>query len=234
MPRWNRRRRSSRRGSITPLVVLLLLAFLLLLVINNDVLNLTLPRVDLPPLPNITIPITGLPEVQIPTAQIPLTLEPGTLVPRIGIAGTPVPAGVIALGPRTREQGCQLNGSLPDPACTPGSVVDQDDAQVCKAGYGGEPAVSREQENAVYAAYNITDPAEGAFKLDHLVPLALGGSSDLSNLWPSPANPRPGYAEKDQVETYLREQVCSGKIPLEDAQRRIARDWVEVWNEMPR
>ena len=60
-------------------------------------------------------------------------------------------------------------------------------------------------------------------ELDHLVPLELGGSNDLSNLWVEAGHiPNP----KDSVENRLHREVCSGKISLHTAQVDIAHDWM--------
>ncbi len=62
--------------------------------------------------------------------------------------------------------------------------------------------------------------------------LELGGSNDISNLWPEPANPQPGFHEKDKIENYLHAQVCSGAISLQEAQREIATNWYAVYQRM--
>jgi len=230
MPRY-RRRRSYRRGGVLALVILLVIALVLIaLTSTGQEFTVNLPSVDLPPLPNITIPITGLPEVNIPSVQIPLTIEPGTLIPGIGIGGTPAPA----LGPRTKTSGCQIQGTLPDGACTPGSVLNVSSDQVCQPGYASSVRdVSESERDQVYAAYGIANTAPGQYEIDHLVPLSLGGSNDISNLWPQPDSANLGNQEKDAVENYLHDQVCSGSMSLADAQRSIASNWVTVYSQMP-
>jgi hypothetical protein len=64
--------------------------------------------------------------------------------------------------------------------------------------------------------------------------LELGGSNDLANLWPEAASPTPGFHQKDQVENYLHDQVCSGAMTLKDAQNEIATNWLVVYNRMPK
>jgi hypothetical protein len=71
------------------------------------------------------------------------------------------------------------------------------------------------------------------YELDHLIPLELGGCSDCeANLWPEPRNVFPGASEKDEVEEYLHHQVCSGAMPLAEAQREIAADWYAVYERI--
>jgi hypothetical protein len=70
------------------------------------------------------------------------------------------------------------------------------------------------------------------YELDHLVPLELGGCPNCeTNLWPQPRKVFPGASEKDEVEDYLHHQVCSGALPLAEAQREIASDWYAVYKE---
>ena len=39
----------------------------------------------------------------------------------------------------------------------------------------------------------------------------------IANLWPEPADPRPAFHEKDQVENTLHDQVSTGAMPLQQA-----------------
>jgi hypothetical protein len=239
MPRWYRRRRTTRRrtrrDSALPLFALLVLAVLLLIVVNNDEWNLSLPQVDLPPLPDINIPITGLPDIRLPTMKIPITVVPGTLIPGIGIGGTPVPEGAPPLSQRTKDSGCALRGSLPDPECTPGAVLSTQASEVCDAAFassvGDAPQNLREE---VYADYGLNSGASSSYPIDQLIPASLGGSNDIANLWPSPLSPAPGFNEKAEAAVWLRQQVCSGNVSLQEAQRQMAADWTTVYNRMPR
>jgi hypothetical protein len=247
MPRryYRRRRREStaRRveGDIILLVILVVAIILLLLVLNGRVFTTAIPRIELPDIhlpviSTIQIPITGLPKVIIPTMQIqvPITVVPGTLMPNIGIEGSPVPPGT-ALGPQTKTSGCVINNNLPDPACTPGAVMNSNTSQICVSGYASSVRnVSADQQNQIYAEYGIANHVAGQYEVDHLVPLELGGSNDNANLWPQPANPTPGFHEKDTLENYLHDQVCAGKLSLADAQRQIASNWVAAYNSMPK
>jgi hypothetical protein len=130
---------------------------------------------------------------------------------------------------------CQINGPYPDASCTPGNVFsDVTTDQVCTPGYTKTVRhVPKSVKDEVYAEYAITSHSSGQYEVDHFIPLELGGSNDISNLWPEPARPQPGFHEKDQVENYLHDQVCSGNRSLSDAQHAIASDWVAVYNQMP-
>jgi hypothetical protein len=70
------------------------------------------------------------------------------------------------------------------------------------------------------------------YEEDHLVPLDLGGSPiDPRNLWPQPRTSADGWNAnlKDELEAILGRLVCSGRLPLADAQRAIAANWIEAY-----
>jgi len=102
---------------------------------------------------------------------------------------------------------------------------------VCQPGYSSSVrSVSVTTKKEVYAEYNLSYPQKsGAYEVDHFISLELGGSNDISNLWPEPALPVPGFHEKDKVENYLHDEVCSGKISLGEAQKEISNDWYAVY-----
>jgi hypothetical protein len=122
----------------------------------------------------------------------------------------------------------------PDPTLTQGAVFDAVNAdQVCTSGYASSVRDVTSAERAqVYAEYGIVDVPRIA-EVDHFVPLELGGSNDITNLWPEFYQPTPGAHEKDRVENYLHEQVCSGAMALADAQAAIESDWYAVYLTLP-
>jgi hypothetical protein len=141
-----------------------------------------------------------------------------------------------AWGQRTQTSNCKVNESLPDPQCTPGDIfTNVTKAKICVPGYAKAVRnVSVSLKNRVYAAYGIKHRTAGQYEVDHLVNLSIGGSNDISNLWPEAAKPKPGFHEKDQVENYLHDQVCAGKISLQAAQAEIATNWLAVFQRMPK
>lgn len=122
---------------------------------------------------------------------------------------------------------CHTQSGLPDASCTPGAVFSNATvAQICKAGYAHSVRnVPQSEKDKVFAEYGIAQHPPGSYEIDHLVSLELGGSNDIKNLWTEAALPKPGFHEKDQVEDYLHDQVCSGKMALKDAQTAIATNW---------
>ena len=121
---------------------------------------------------------------------------------------------------------------LRDAKLTPGDTFPGVTASdVCTPGWSGQHRhVTETMRDRVYAEYGRAR-GPGCCEVDHLVPLELGGSNDFRNLWPQPGDPRPGDAEKDGLENELHHLVCAGKMPLADAQKCIASNWVECWEK---
>lgn len=137
--------------------------------------------------------------------------------------------------PRSKTVGCIVSGPLPDRACNPGSVFAGATVEkICVAGYSKSVrSVSTKLRKQLFAAYGVEySQAKGAYELDHLIPLALGGDNSAANLFPEAAEPSPGFKEKDVVEVYLQEEVCAGKIDLAAAQTQIASDWIPIYNAL--
>ncbi len=149
---------------------------------------------------------------------------------------TPTPSRAPAIGQRTKTSGCVSQNGLPDPACTPGAIFpDATKEQICTPGYSKSVRdVPTSVKDQAYGEYGIAHHSPGQYEVDHLIPLELGGSNDIANLWPEPAEPRPGFHEKDRVENYIHDQMCSGAVSLREAQAEIANNWLAIYNAMPK
>lgn len=170
------------------------------------------------------------------------------------------PGGQLAVGPgptnyRVQPQppagSCQYRYTpagepLPDPRCTPGAIspkVTQDTLSrtVCRKGYTKSirppVEITRAEKRDNAQSYSFTGDL-GSAELDHLVSLVLGGDpNDPRNLWVEP--PSPGHKPqdgvnnpKDIVENKLSAAVCSGRVPLADAQIAIATDWTTALDRL--
>lgn len=120
---------------------------------------------------------------------------------------------------------------LPDPSLTPGAVLSTDPGEICVPGYSKRTRnVSRETKELAYRLYGITTRAPGEYEVDHLISLELGGSNAIQNLWPESFLTQPLNAHvKDELENKLHALVCNGRVPLEEAQKAIATNWVQAY-----
>jgi hypothetical protein len=120
-------------------------------------------------------------------------------------------------------QQCHVRGLLPDPACTPGAVETTDLAIICGQRTSERRRVSATARRRVLDAYGYSKVP--GLEVDHLIPLELGGSNAILNLWPETP---PGFHEKDKVENRLHKEVCAGRMTIEAAQILIAKDWTQA------
>lgn len=142
----------------------------------------------------------------------------------------------LAPSPTTHITVTPKNGGIyPDMTMTPGDVFDVTKEQICRPGYTKEVRnVSIQTKRQVYEEYGVSYPQpRGAYEVDHFIPLELGGSNDIKNLFLEAASPAPGFHEKDIVENYLHDQVCHGKESLVEAQNEIRADWYAVYKRIP-
>jgi len=120
---------------------------------------------------------------------------------------------------------------LPKPELTPGDVFDVTLEDICTPGYTRKVrAVPSALRTQAFKSYGIASDRRSEYQLDHLIPLALGGSNSIKNLWPQPNHTSPWDARaKDRLEVRLQRLVCGKKLALETAQREIAANWTEAY-----
>lgn len=130
------------------------------------------------------------------------------------------------------------------PGATDGRVTQENIGEtICTAEW-----VDRNQPSASYttptktkqiAAYGYSTYAIENFELDHLVPLQLGGDpTAIANVWPQPWEARRerlvpegwGAETKNTLESRLHTAVCRRELPLAEAQRAVADDWIVTAN----
>lgn len=126
--------------------------------------------------------------------------------------------------------------SMPVRSCTPGSIRDDIDPNhleltVCKPGWSDTilppSAEFARAKTAAMLAYGVPATQRPITEYDHQIPRSLGGSNDVSNLWPEISD-QPGkgfHNTKDEVESRLHVAVCKGKVRLVDAQWAISVNW---------
>ncbi len=129
-------------------------------------------------------------------------------------------------GVQTKTSNC-IASMLPDPACSPGAVLTTDVKTICTVGYTKTVRnVSTATKKKVFQEYDIPYSEHSNYEVDHIISLEIGGSNDISNLFPESYLIPNGARVKDTFENYLHKQVCSGKLSITEAQSEISSDWL--------
>jgi hypothetical protein len=138
----------------------------------------------------------------------------------------------VLLAPASKSAGC-ARGVLPDRRCSPGAYdAGLTAAVVCSASFrtGSIRHVSQATKEQVEREYGLPGKLYGrSIEIDHIVPLELGGSNVIANLYPEPGSGAHSYHEKDILENRLHAMVCAEQIRLRDAQARIAANWRQFY-----
>jgi hypothetical protein len=125
----------------------------------------------------------------------------------------------------------QPDQPLPDPTLTPGAKLDVTTKDICVVGYTKKvrnvPVAVRRQVYKEYGAVNT--PA--THEVDHLIPLELGGSNSIKNLWPESYSIEWNARIKDELENRLHVLACDRAVSLKDAQQAVASDWIAAYEK---
>lgn len=90
--------------------------------------------------------------------------------------------------------------------------------------------VPQSVKNQVYRQYGVVSREPREYEVDHLISLELGGSNSIRNLWSESYVTQPLNAHvKDKLENKLHALICSGQVPVDQAQKEIAEDWTKAY-----
>lgn len=176
---------------------------------------------------------SGMPKSPYPVIAVPhdtTTAAPAAL-PVVDYSTPPRVTG-------TWPTSCHARGALPDAACTPGSIAPRARNEVCMSGFEltKRPSGTDAAKTKAMVAYGVPTADRSRTELDHLVPLSLGGSNDVTNLWPELSDiPNAGFRNsKDAVERRVLTAVCRAAkpVPLDKAQLAMAHDWTTALREL--
>ncbi len=126
--------------------------------------------------------------------------------------------------------------TLPNKTLTGGSVRNdgQDVAATCGHAKQHRGPMYAARRDEVLTRYGLPPGTHPDYEIDHLIPLCLGGSDDLSNLWPQPRRsiePIWNAEAKDRLERLLCDMVCAGQIDIATAQAAFASDWIAAYHK---
>jgi hypothetical protein len=122
--------------------------------------------------------------------------------------------------------------TLPDRRATPGAAYpDVTATDICDLHYVlGVRQPRFNDKVAAFANYGVSIHDREFYQVDHLIPISLGGSNAIQNLWPQPYAGSPNADTKDLLERQLRGLVCSHKLSLLAAQKAIVSNWWSAYN----
>ena len=110
---------------------------------------------------------------------------------------------------------------VPNPKLTPGKIAQRDKDR---------SGVTLAMERKVFARYRIPWGRRAEFKIDHLIPVELGGADSLENLWPQSLRTKPYGADRKELLTeVLLARIAKGQITLGQAQEQISKDWIDAF-----
>jgi hypothetical protein len=145
---------------------------------------------------------------------------------KMGIMCGLIGAAAISVAADTQQSG------LPNSFLTPGNTKKVTKEQICAADFAATmKPLTDSKKNEALGRYGVRPDRSSGDVLDHLVPIELGGSDDLENLWPQPVGGEWNAAKKDALEQKLHTMVCDGTITLKDAQSAIRKNWVQAYTQ---
>jgi hypothetical protein len=110
---------------------------------------------------------------------------------------------------------------VPNSKRTPGRVAKRDKE------LGG---VTLAMEKKVFSRYRLPWSRRAEFKIDHLIPVELGGADTVDNLWPQNLSAKPyGTERKELLTEVLLARIRAGQMTLAQAQEQISRDWIDAF-----
>ena len=85
-------------------------------------------------------------------------------------------------------------------------------------------------ERHVFRIYQIPWRRRPEFKIDHLIPVDLGGADTIDNLWPQSIAIKPyNVKRKEYLTKQLLSLIAAGQITLPEAQKEIREDWISCF-----
>jgi Protein of unknown function (DUF3761) len=152
-----------------------------------------------------------------------------------GSSGSVTTGRTVLLGRRTQTSRC-VRSPRPDRLCSPGAYYSRLTRRaICAASFRTAAIrhVPQSEKFRVEREYGMAAAYYGhTIEIDHIVPLELGGSNAIANLFPERGRGVANYHEKDALENRAKAAVCDGQLSLRAARRGIARNWEALYRRL--
>jgi hypothetical protein len=109
----------------------------------------------------------------------------------------------------------------PDPALTPGAVCQDptryrypEHIKYCDRAVDSQTKWQVIDSYVRKFHYDINSNNRADFKIDHYIPLCMGGANDMTNLWPQH---KAVYTQTDPLEPLLCEKMAQGRLKQAEA-----------------
>jgi hypothetical protein len=121
---------------------------------------------------------------------------------------------------------------LPSSFLTPGDARKVTKEQICAPGYLESIKPTRiSMKEEAFSRYGLRDGQSKTEVLDHLIPVSLGGTDSVENLWPEPEKGDWNATQKNALELKLVTMVCDGTLTVKQAQTAIKKNWVAAYQQ---
>ncbi len=141
----------------------------------------------------------------------------------------------VLLGQRTQTSQC-VRSPRPDRHCSPAAYYSRlTTGVICSSSFhtGAIRNVPQSEKFRVEREYGMAATYYGrTIEIDHIVPLELGGSNAIANLFPEPGSGHANYHVKDAAENRAKADVCDGTLSLRAARRGFARNWEALYRRL--
>jgi len=152
-----------------------------------------------------------------------------------GSSGSVQTGPTVLLGRRTQTSRC-ARSARPDRSCSPGAYYSRLTKRViCSGSFRTSTIrnVPQAEKFNVEREYGMAASYYGyTIEIDHIVPLELGGSNAVANLFPEPGSGTVNYHVKDALENRAKAAVCGGQLSLRAARRGFARNWEALYHRL--